>query len=74
MPGSFSGLTDDSIDRSTHPPEALHAREVVECNVEVLQLLQVVQIAEPFDDVVLQVQDLELATRGAEHLRMLKVG
>lgn len=51
-----------------HPPEPLHAREVVERDVQVLQLLEVVQVSESVDHVVLQVQDLEPAARGAQHL------
>lgn len=36
-----------------HPPEPLHAREVVERDVQVLKLLEVVQVSEAVDHVVL---------------------
>lgn len=39
------------------PLYVLDFRNVVQCDVEVLQLLQLVEVLEPFDDIILEVED-----------------
>lgn len=63
-----------SHDPYTDPPEPLHAREIVERDVQVLQLLKVVQVSEAVDHVILQVQDLEPAARDAQYLIVSGLG
>jgi hypothetical protein len=53
--------------------EALHDRDVVERDVEVAQVLQVLQVLQPRDDVVLQVQDAQLAAERADDLDALQL-